>query len=61
MYLYVAGTVYRLLVVHAVADVQEVQGGVQAVQDEPERKKPSKQAVQVAGAAGQVLHPRAQV
>ena len=42
------------------ADVQEVQGGVQGVQDVPARKKPSKQEVQVAAAAGQVLHPRAQ-
>ena len=54
-----AGPVYRLLVVHAVADVQEVQGGVQAVQVGALRKKPSKQEVQVAGATGQVLHPRA--
>ena len=49
---------YRLLVVHAVADVQEVQGGVQAVQEVPLRKKPSKQEVHVPGAAGHVLHPR---
>ena len=40
------------------ADVQEVQGGVQGVQDEPARKKPSKQEVHVPGAAGHVLHPR---
>ena len=44
----------------AVADVQEVQGGVQGVQADPTRKKPSRQEVHVFGAAGQVLQPNLQ-